>query len=1094
MIGWYSRGIVGMLACAAAFLGVGAPAASAAAEAGPGWHYQSTFGSFNVVISEPERSPIVVDSSGNVLAVEQNYARVHIYSPAGDLLGYAAEGLTRNIAIDPSDDTLYADEVVAYGGSVIHRYASDGQPVPTYTVDPSFELPQGDALAVDPTTGDLLVADAAAEDVRRYDSSGTLLETINTPSINPAWIVTAPDGSFYVAPAEGPDVTHFSGSGTLLGTVAGIGSFTGLTYDSTTSVLVALVGGELKAYSPAGALLTESPAKDSNGIGIAYDAGSENIYEHNVAKINGYGPAVVPGIVEPDVSAVGPHTVHLSTEVDPGAGPPAGSEMHFELSADGGKTWFSTPSQDVNAAGTFEADPTDLLPNLEYLVRGVASNDLFSHTTDPVAFSTSEIAPEVVASNATDVTETSAVLNGTVNPAGLQTTFYFEYGTTTAYGSRVPVGSGAVAGAGRVGRIFSRTITDLQPATTYHFRIVAENSVGITQSADRSFTTTFAGETPLRGYEQVTPVDKEGNPLDVTLGFQVSEEGSAIAYNNRGGDQSSPTHAFAMSRRGAEDWESGIDLTTPLNSTSKLVGQIINTTTLAISPDLTRSFVATNAKLTPEASEDGTNLYRMDNDTDAYDFVGTFSLEFGLPGFIAVEREDKYVAGAKDFSWIVFTSEVPLLPGAPGDALYRWSEDGGLEVVSVLPDGEEAGIVRNNPASPPIHQVSDDGSRIYFAVPFGYSEGGVFLHEEGKPTKAVSVSRVPGDSEVPQQARIMGTSADGRYLFFYSNLARLTSDAPNEFEKADMYRYDAADDSLEYLGAGAQVDAFEGLANPENSSISTMGVSEDGSTIYFRPVGEAIRVWRNGTISEVYNHQLGSSFGAPSMSPNGRYFLYETGSDPEQPIYLYDADRGSTDCLTCLANGDPGGGDLPQREHFVSNYVPRAITNAGQAFFTSADRLVAADVNGNKDVYMYQDGKHTLISPGDGNYQAIFSDVSKDAHDVYFTTNQKLVGRDNDETPDIYDARIGGGLPSQSPPPPQECLRDDCKATPGAGPELPFGGTEALSGPENVKPAKHRKKCGKGKHAKKVKGKVRCVKNHGAHKQRANKAGKGGNR
>jgi hypothetical protein len=229
------------------------------------------------------------------------------------------------------------------------------------------------------------------------------------------------------------------------------------------------------------------------------------------------------------------------------------------------------------------------------------------------------------------------------------------------------------------------------------------------------------------------------------------------------------------------------------------------------------------------------------------------------------------------------------------------------------------------------------------------------------------------------------------------------------------------------------------------------------------------------------------------MSPNGRYFLYEAGTGVEEPIYLYDADTEATDCVTCLPDGDPGRGLLPQREHFVSNYVPTAITDAGQAFFTTAGRLVAADVNGDQDVYMYQDGKATLITPGDGNYQGIFSDVSKDGHDVYFTTNQKLVGRDNDETPDLYDARIGGGLASQNPPPPTECLRDDCKTTPGAGPELPFGGSEALSGPQNVKPLK---KCGKGKRAKKVKGKARCVKKHQKHhrKHKANQAGKGGNR
>ena len=56
--------------------------------------------------------------------------------------------------------------------------------------------------------------------------------------------------------------------------------------------------------------------------------------------------------------------------------------MHFELSADGGNTWTSTPSEEVTAAAGVEADITDLLPNQDYLARVVASNDLVSHATE----------------------------------------------------------------------------------------------------------------------------------------------------------------------------------------------------------------------------------------------------------------------------------------------------------------------------------------------------------------------------------------------------------------------------------------------------------------------------------------------------------------------------------------------------------------------------------------------------------------------------------------------------------------------------------------------------------------------------------------
>ncbi|HET9593306.1 MAG TPA: hypothetical protein VFP17_10355, partial [Solirubrobacterales bacterium] len=186
---------------------------------------------------------------------------------------------------------------------------------------------------------------------------------------------------------------------------------------------------------------------------------------------------------------------------------------------------------------------------------------------------------------------------------------------------------------------------------------------------------------------------------------------------------------------------------------------------------------------------------------------------------------------------------------------------------------------------------------------------------------------------------------------------------------------------------------------------------------------------------------------------------------------------------------------LPEPQDSTLGYRrPLAVDDSGTVYFDTAGRLVAADVNGLQDVYSYHDGQATLISPGNAPYTAYIADVSPDGRNVFFTTGQKLVGRDNDEEIDVYDARVDGGLPAQSPPPPQECLRDDCKATPNAGPELPFGGSEALSGPENVKPVTQ-KKCGKGKRAKKVKGKVRCVKKHKpAHKHKASQNKKGGNR
>ncbi len=95
--------------------------------------------------------------------------------------------------------------------------------------------------------------------------------------------------------------------------------------------------------------------------------------------------------------------------------------------------------------------------------------------------------PSAATGAATKVTNSTAVLNGTINPNGHATQYDFVYGPTTAYGATstvrtVPAGTKAVA--------VSRAITGLTPGTTYHYRISAASSGGVVGGADRSFTTT----------------------------------------------------------------------------------------------------------------------------------------------------------------------------------------------------------------------------------------------------------------------------------------------------------------------------------------------------------------------------------------------------------------------------------------------------------------------------------------------------------------------------------------------------------------------------------------------------------------------------
>lgn len=102
----------------------------------------------------------------------------------------------------------------------------------------------------------------------------------------------------------------------------------------------------------------------------------------------------------------------------------------------------------------------------------------------------------VVTGQASNITSSGATLTGTVNPGGVETSYYFQYGTTTGYGNELPYGPAfGDAGSGTAPVAGSVTVTGLQPGTTYHYRLVAVNANGTGAGADATFTTGRCGST-----------------------------------------------------------------------------------------------------------------------------------------------------------------------------------------------------------------------------------------------------------------------------------------------------------------------------------------------------------------------------------------------------------------------------------------------------------------------------------------------------------------------------------------------------------------------------------------------------------------------
>ncbi len=153
------------------------------------------------------------------------------------------------------------------------------------------------------------------------------------------------------------------------------------------------------------------------------------------------------------------------------------------------------------AAGAAEVSLTTVLGNLTpgatYHYRLVAANAGGTAYGQDVVFEavatggggTPTAAPTVVTGGASGLDPGLATLSGQVTPRGGNTLAWFEYGPTTAYGA---VSSARSAGSGTTPVAVALPVAGLEPRTLYHYRLVAENSAGVSYGADATFTTSDA--------------------------------------------------------------------------------------------------------------------------------------------------------------------------------------------------------------------------------------------------------------------------------------------------------------------------------------------------------------------------------------------------------------------------------------------------------------------------------------------------------------------------------------------------------------------------------------------------------------------------
>jgi len=217
----------------------------------------------------------------------------------------------------------------------------------------------------------------------------------------------------------------------------------------------------------------------------------------NVSGTKSYTAAVTVNPVPPPVQAL--PTVALSNVTSTsaqmsGVVNPNGDATTYYFKVGTTASYGSTTPTTNAGAGTTPVlvlgTITGLSPATLYHYCLVATNSGGTVSSSDATFITSAapvVLPTPVTLGASNITTTTAQVNGTVNGNGMPSTYYFEYGTTTSYGTKTPVQKLLTS---TTPQTVNAAITGLTAGTLYHFRLNATNTSGTVNGADLTFTAT----------------------------------------------------------------------------------------------------------------------------------------------------------------------------------------------------------------------------------------------------------------------------------------------------------------------------------------------------------------------------------------------------------------------------------------------------------------------------------------------------------------------------------------------------------------------------------------------------------------------------
>jgi hypothetical protein len=579
------------------------------------------------------------------------------------------------------------------------------------------------------------------------------------------------------------------------------------------------------------------------------------------------------------------------------------------------------------------------------------------------AFCASALAapPVIESESVTNVTGDSAELIAQVNPEGEETTYHFEYGATVAYGQSTPESSSI--GASDTGQQALAQIQGLQPATTYHYRVVAGNSQsrpGGSLGEDQTFTTQPpGGELALpdnRAWELVSPPSKQGATIESFGGeggvIQASGDGERITYIASAplepgavGDPAPRYTQVLSARHPGEGWSSQV-IAAPHN---KVTGTITGHPTEYefFSNDLSQALISPfdATPLAPLGAAPEKTIYVRELDGSYTPLVSSADVTTGEKFGGALEFE----GASSDLNHVVLHSGVPLVSGpeVEGDGLYEWSS-GALRPVSVSPDGTankgSPGLGDSNGANTR-HAVSEDGSRVAWSERFGAHN--LFVRDLDRRETVQVGSPEPGAvgcGQVNEYCEEFNSSFqlanESMTQVVFTSEGQLTTD-PTAAGASDLYIFEmTGEDPL----TGRLTDLTVDGAQPPDLQGPVIGAGEDKS---------------NGQITSLYF----VAGGVLAENENANHEKAVSGADN-----LYVTQRSgsawTTSFIAALSPEDghdwealgKGLGELTARVSPDGEYLAFMSDRS----LTGYDNLDAESGVPDEEVFLYSAGTHTL--------------------------------------------------------------------------------------------------------------------------------------